>query len=388
MLDLSATGVAVARILAGHGVEVYGAEVRDDTIGNFSKYIKRPSFGYKIELNDKFLDDLIDFSRKFTKKPILIPSDDLYIEYIDKYFDILKDYFEMQSSLSPDISFKFLNKKDFYILCEEYHVPYPKTLFLSGDESLDEITKILRFPIILKPNLIHKWKKYLCGKKVILIETLEELKDIFSNQKSIIEDSMLQEVVPGQEDQLYLFKGYFGKDGKLKTSFTGRKIRQYPPNFGSASLAESMQNEDVERISVKFLEELKFHGLCGSEFKYDDRDGEYKMIEINIRPQLWEDLTRIAEKEIVWAAYCDLAGLNLPEQTPQKNGVKWVYLTRDIFSALWHVKEQNISIVSWIRSYKGTKADALIDFNDLRMLLRLPIYTFSQIIKYKIKPGM
>ena len=34
VLDLSATGVAVARMLASHGVDVYGAEARVDSIGN------------------------------------------------------------------------------------------------------------------------------------------------------------------------------------------------------------------------------------------------------------------------------------------------------------------------------------------------------------------
>jgi len=170
------------------------------------------------------------------------------------------------------------------------------------------------------------------------------------------------------------------------SAFTGRKIRQYPPNFGSACLAESMPNEEVERISVEFLEAVKFHGLCGSEFKYDKRDRMYKMIEINIRPQLWEDLTRIAEKEIVWTSYCDMAGLTVSNDREQKHGVKWVYLTRDIFSALWQVRKNNMSIKKWINSYRGVKADAIIDFSDLKMLLYLPVYTLVQVFKYKIKP--
>jgi predicted ATP-grasp superfamily ATP-dependent carboligase len=386
VLDLSATGVAVARMLAGHRVEVYGAEAREDTIGNYSRHIKEPSFGFKFEPNDKFLEDLIQFSRMFDTRPVLIPADDLYIEFIGEHFEVLKDYYVIQGSLSPDISPQFLNKKDFYKLCDKFNVSYPKTIYSTGSESIKDITDQLRFPIILKPNLIHKWKKYLKGQKIMFIESGEKLKDVLNNHKAILENSMLQEVIPGPENEIYLFKGYFNREGKLKSSFTGRKIRQYPPNFGSASLAESMPNEEVERISVEFLEAVKFHGLCGSEFKYDERDNEYKMIEINIRPQLWEDLTRIAEKEIMWTAYCDLAGLSIPEQHDQKNGVKWVYVTRDIFSALWQIKNSGLSLFDWIKSYKGTKGDALVDFCDLRMLIHLPFYTLSQVYKYKVKP--
>ena len=386
VLDLSATGVAVARILAAHGVTVYGAEARVDSIGNYSKYIREPSFGYHIELNDDLLDRLIEFSRLCDTLPVLIPADDLYIEFIGNHYDVLSNYYLMQSSLSPDISPQYLNKKDFYHLCEEYGVPYPKTIFAEGSENIQEVLEKLRFPIILKPNLIHKWKKYLKGKKVMLVETKKELEDIFLNHKEILKDSMLQEVIPGAEDQLYLYKGYFSKDGKVLSSFTGRKIRQYPPDFGSASLAESLPNKDVEKFSIDFLEAAKFHGLCGSEFKYDERDNEYKMIEINIRPQLWEDLTRIADKQLVWTAYCDLAGIEMPEDRPQRNGVKWVYSTRDLFSALHQVRSGNVSFKEWIISYRGTRADALIDFSDFRMLLQLPVYTLIQVYKYKIKP--
>jgi predicted ATP-grasp superfamily ATP-dependent carboligase len=388
VLDLSATGVAVARMLVKHGVEVYGAEAREDTIGNFSRHVKRPSFGYNITLDDQFLEKLLQFGRSFDPKPVLIPADDLYIEFIAEHYELLKDHFEMQNSLHPDISPGFLNKREFYQLCDKHDMPYPKTIFLTGQETIEEVTDSMRFPMILKPDLIHKWKKYLRGKKVMLIETQEMLEELFENHQAIMRDSMLQEVIPGQEDQLYLFKGYFGRDGKLITSFTGRKIRQYPPNFGSASLAESLPNEDVERMSVEFLEAVKFHGLCGSEFKFDARDNVYKMIEINIRPQLWEDLTRIADVEIAWYLYCDLAGLPIPERSTQKNGVKWVYLTRDVFSALWHIRNGNTSMFKWFKSYAQTKADALIDFKDLSMLLRLPMYTLSQIIKYKVKPWL
>lgn len=387
ILDLSATGVAVGRILARHGVKVYGADIQDIAIGKFSKYIKRPPFGYKVELNSIFLDELIQFSKKNASKPVLIPSSDSFIEFVGKHFNVLKEHFLMQSSLSPQVSFKFLNKREFYKICDKYDVAYPKTLLLTGEESANDIMKVLRFPIILKPYLIHKWKRYLSGNKVILIKHINELRIILSKEKVLLKDSMLQEVIPGPEENIYLFKGYFDKYGKFLASFTGRKIRQYPPNFGSGSFAESVFNEEVERLSVEFLRKLNFQGICGTEFKYDSRDSIYKMIEINIRPQLWEDLTRVSEREVLWTAYCDLAGLELPKQNDQKNQVRWIYFIRDIFSGLWHVKNSNACFKDWIKSYSsGIKTDALIDFKDWGLIMSLPFYSFSQVYNYKVKP--
>jgi D-aspartate ligase len=386
VLGLDATGLAVGRILAVRGVAVYGVEFREDTIANYSRYIKRPNFGSKVDLSGAFLEQLVGFAKSYDKKPVLIPADDVFIEFVSDHFEILEKSFSIQVSQSPAVCPYFLNKKKFYLLCEEYGVACPVTLFLGGGEKVEDIVDTLKFPLILKPNLIHKWKEYLGGRKVVVINTPAELRNIFMRHSSIIADSMLQEIIPGGEDNLYLFKGYSGRDGKVKATFTGRKIRQYPPNFGTGSLAESVCNKTVEMISVKFLEAMKFQGLCGSEFKYDERDGLYKMIEINIRPQTWEDLTRIADRDILWTAYCDLAGLEVPEPVSQKEGVKWVYLTRDVFSAFWHMRHENMKVGDWVRSYKGIKTDALIDFKDMRLLARLPGYTFSQINKYRIKP--
>lgn len=386
ILDLSATGIAVARILGNHGVDVYGADLGKISIGRFSKYVKKPAFGYKIEIDSHFLDMLTYFAKNFNNKPVLLPCSDIFIEFVSKYYGILKDFFSIQESLAPSISTKFLDKREFYKMCEEYNIPYPKTIRLSGYETVSEIVKKLKFPMILKPYLIHKWKKYLKGKKVILIQYVDELEYILKKEKKLLQDSLLQEVIPSSEKNIYIFKGYFGKDGELRASFTGRKIRQYPPNFGSFSLAESIENEEVKQMSINFLRKARFKGLCGTEFKYDQRDGSYKIIEINIRPQLWEDLTRLAEAEVLWAAYCDLAGVNLASQNKQKNNIKFAYLLRDLYSALCQIKNGDLRFIEWLKSYSNLKGDALIDLKDLKLLIGIPIYIISQFYLYKIKP--
>ncbi len=383
VLDLSATGLAVGRILCQHGVEVYGLDFSNFAIGQFSKYIKKP-FKNLILKKENFCTLLIDFSKKFETKPVLIPCSDRFIELVSENFDTLKQYYIIQDSLSPSIAPIYLNKREFYKLCERFDVNFPKTMYITGEETIDEIVKNLRFPIILKPYLIHKWKKYLKGQEVILIDNIKKLNEIFSREKVLLKDSMLQEVIPGPESNIYLFKGYFDKDGKNRAYFTGRKIRQYPPNFGSASIAESIINEEVNKLSIEFLEKVGMKGLCGTEYKYDPRDKIYKMIEVNIRPQLWEDLTRIAERDVLWIAYCDLAGFETPLQEEQKNYVRWVYLARDIYSAYYFMKRGETSFTEILKSYKNLRADAIIDLKDPKTIIGAPIYIFSQLYFYKI----
>jgi len=389
VLDLSPTGIAVARILHCHGVDVYGVDVSERAIGKFSRYIKKPSFGFETDLNKKFVDNLIYFSKRFSKKVVLIPCSDVFIEFVSSHFDILNEYFYIQDSLNPDISEKFLNKRKFYSLCEELNIPYPKTLYLKGYEKSDYILQRLRLPMILKPNLIHKWKKHLKGKKVVEIKNKDELNDILKKERELLKDSMLQEIIPGPEENIYVCKCYFDKSGKLLASFTGKKIRQYPPIFGSGSYMVSCEAKEVEEISISFLTKAGFKGICGTEFKYDPRDGIFKMLEVNIRPQLWEDLTRVAGREVVWVAYCDLAGLEIPELNSQRNGAVWCFLFRDIISGIWHVSKGNGKFWKWLCSYmKKIDTDALIDFRDFPLLVRLLGYILKEIYLFKIRPNL
>ncbi len=382
ILSLSATGVAVARAFASHNVRVYGTD-HQFAAGIFSKFINRPFFGYKVRLDENLLENMIAFSKKQSLKPVLFPSDDRFIEFVSNNYDELNNHFIMQKSLAPDVSKTFLNKNKFYELCDKHNVMYPKSFFLNGDETVEDVMEHVSFPMILKPYLIHKWKKRLHGNKVILIKNAHELKDVLSKWRNDLQHMMIQEVIGGKESDIWIFKGYFDENGRVLCSFTGRKLRQYPPVFGSASLAESVSNSELNKTSVDFLTSLRFHGLCGAEFKFDRSDGAYKMIEVNIRPQLWDDLMRIAGKEIIWTAYCDMIG-DKASESEQKYDIKWIYLTRDILSAFWHIRKNNLSFPEYIKSYKGLRTEAFFDIRDIKTFFGVPVDSLCQFYKYYI----
>jgi len=386
VLGLSATGLAVARILGSHGVKVYGTDTSSFQVARFSKYIRKPPFGFKVEMNSNFVKELISFAQKFRLKPVLIPTTDEFIEFVSQNFYILSDYYVIQESLSPEICPRFLSKLEFYKLCKEYGVPHPKTCFLTGKEDVETLIKMLRFPIIIKPHFIHKWRKFLKGRKVILINNKDELKEIFNKGRELLHDSIVQEVVPGPDSNIYIFKGYFDRNSSPQACFVARKIRQFPPYFGSFSLAETIENEEVKKLSIQFLRKVRFKGLCGTEFKYDPRDKTYKIIEINIRPQLWEGITQVSECEVLWVAYNDLIGNKIEQNQKQINGIKFSYLSRDFLSAIIMLKDGKLSLKEWLTSYSKIKGDAIISFKDPLPAIGSVISSLWELYTYRIKP--
>lgn len=382
VLGLSATGLAVGRIFAARGIDVFGSDREEGRIGRYSKYIHRPPFGYLAQ-NHSLIDDLIRFSESLGEKPVLFPADDDFIEFVAQHAEVLKKYYLFQSSYDKVETDKYLNKKNFYQLCEQYDVAVPRSLYLLGNEDDTYIFDQIRFPFIIKPDLIHHWKKRLHGKKVVLINSINEFNRIVSQYDGILAQSTVQEVVPGIESNIYLFKGYFSeKNGDCIADFTGQKIRQVPFDFGSGSFVKATENEEVRSISIAFLQSCGFRGVCGSEFKYDQRDKKYKMIEVNIRAQLWEDITRVAFRDVLWYAYAELIGLPIEKLPAQNNNATWSYFLRDIATPLHYMKNTGNSFMGWLSTYRNLSTDAILDIHDPLLTLAAPLQTATQVINY------
>ena len=120
---------------------------------------------------------------------------------------------------------------------------------------------------------------------------------------------MLQEVIRGPEANIFVAGLYTDAKGDCLSIFTARKTRQYPPMYGSGSYMEACWSQEIADLSIDLIRRLDYKGICGSEFKWDERDERWKLIEVNTRPTLWFSLTRAAGVDVIWDAYCDLVGL-------------------------------------------------------------------------------
>jgi len=380
------SALSISRALNKYGIPVYCSDP-GFIVDRFSNRVYKPSFGWRAEYNAALLDKLIKFSQECFDKPILMPSTDVAIEFIMNYYNKLIPYFKVAKIYLPEVGSLFLYKNNFYNICARLGIEYPATYMIKNEDDLYNALYNLRYPVIIKPNAIHKWKKYLKGNKVIKIDNLEQFRELKFLNRDLLRDSMIQEVIPGPESNIYLFKGCIDNSGELIDFFTGRKLRQFPPHFGSASLAETKLIPEIVDICKYLFSKIKIQGLVGAEFKYDWRDKKYKMIEINIRVQLWEDLMRVSGKEIIWNHYCDLIGKKNYIVKPQIDEIKWIHFNRDIFSALYYLMNKDLNINDLIRSYKKIRVDALMQLSDPLTIIGSIIYSINQIINYKLKPG-
>jgi predicted ATP-grasp superfamily ATP-dependent carboligase len=101
----------------------------------------------------------------------------------------------------------------------------------------------------------------------------------------------------------------------------------------------------------KLFSSIVYRGIFSTEFKYDQRDTLYKVIEVNVRPWWYIEFAKSCGINFCKLAYQDALNQNITEQKHYKVGKKLVYLYYDLLSYLELHRLGKITTWSWIKSF-------------------------------------
>jgi predicted ATP-grasp superfamily ATP-dependent carboligase len=163
----------------------------------------------------------------------------------------------------------------------------------------------LPFPVLVKPQHPDAFKRQF-GKQAFRCETKDELERAYADAEPF--GPMVQELIPGDDDELYSLGSYLRADGEPLGLFSGRKLKQVPPVIGTCRVGEAVWVQDVVDAGLRLLRALGFHGISQVEFKRDPRDGRYKLMEVNPRLWQWHGLAAACGVDLPVIAYRDLMG--------------------------------------------------------------------------------
>ena len=333
VMGLSPTGLYAVRELGRAGIAVTGV-ASGWQAGNASRYLNDC---LNAAAGDARLTALLERFPAQGAKPVLIPTSDEDIAFIAAHKNTLTPRFAIQKSYLDGTAGTMLSKERFYARCDELGIAYPRFWKCSPADLLtlkDEV----RYPCLIKPSKVHEAKALMAGKKGWVAKDAAAFEKLARDIPLGAGLLLLQEIVPGPESEITLYAAYFDQQGQPRQTFTGRKLRQYPPGFGSASLVCSQQEPETQAIAERLLKAVGYRGIAAAEFKRDQRDGQLKIIEVNARPSLWFSLSTAAGKTLTLAAYHDLSGSGeTPPDLPQENGVRWRFAFKDMYSA-WFYK--------------------------------------------------
>ena len=174
---------------------------------------------------------------------------------------------------------------------------------------------------------------------------------------------LAQEIVGAGIDSFYSLCSYIGRDGQAKGTFVGRKLEQYPPDFGTACLVDSRYVQEIVERGVDILKDFGYHGISEVEFIYDERSREYKLLDINTRVWKWIGLPISAGIDLPWLAYADAVFGNVEAAKRQRDGLRWVYL-KDYIALRRQtpgVQETTLTRQEWLDLMAGAENSQIVD---------------------------
>jgi predicted ATP-grasp superfamily ATP-dependent carboligase len=190
---------------------------------------------------------------------------------------------------------------------------------------------------------------------------------------------MIQDLIPGGPENLYSFCPFF-KDGQTFARVIARRTRQHPMDFGHAStFVETVDIPELEEMGTKLLEAVEYRGICEVEFKYDRRDGTYKLLEVNTRAWGWHKIGLGAGVNFSYLMYKDLIGEEVPVIHDVKP-TKWLRMATDLPTVYKEIIKGRLSFREYISSLRGKKEYAIFSWRD-----PLPFFIEFVISPYLLK---
>ncbi len=302
VLGSSPTALAVLRELAASGFRHLYLADEGRGCAVTSRYKRR---FFHLRHADSLADVVQRLKRQHGGKPWLIPTSDYGIEHVQRMLDSAPGTAPARAfdAYPTGLAKRFLDKRAFSQLVTEYaDFPQPQTVdgaLLTGEKPP------LPLPFFCKPRRIDKHRGQLPGKKGIIIQSQADWRAWRTRFGTMAADWLCQEIIAGAEDNIVLYAGALDPKGRLLGQFTARKLRQYPPGFGSASLVASESLPEVAQRATAFLQKTGFAGVCCGEFKWCPRRQDWVAIEFNPRPSLWYAAATASGNPLVTLALAD-----------------------------------------------------------------------------------
>ena len=377
-------GHAIARSLGRLGVPVYGVHADQRSPAARSRYW-RENFFWNIAkvAPEQTVEWLLQLGQKIGSRPILIPTDDDSCLFVADHAETLKEAFlfpNQPAGLTRSLS----SKKQMYYLCKQFGIPAAETSFPQNREDVIEFSKNASFPVMLK-GIDTLALRRRTGVKMVVVENVETLLKRYEEMETPEDPNlMLQEYLPGTH-RVWMFDGYFNEESECLFGLTANMMRQYPAYTGVTSLGVCYFNDTVVRQTRKFMAAIGYRGPLDIGYKYDERVGQYKTIDVNPRIGMtFRLLVDSAGMDVARALYLDLTGQPVSAGEPRE-GRKWVVENFDLVSSPRYCRDAKLGIRGWMRSYRGVEEASWFARDDLKPFFSMGLFSLQWAFERKFK---
>jgi D-aspartate ligase len=356
-----ANGLGIIRDLTREGVPVLALDADPKALGMYSRLAAGMLCPDPKKDEEAFVTFLEELGRRLPQRAVVFPTHDEYIWPLSRHADRLASWYIVPFS-RWDVMAHLHDKRAQMEAAWRCGVDTPRTVFLEEGDDLEAAAAAVPYPALLKPVESLAFKSAYFHRALVDVPTPADLQRIYP-KVAHLGVLMLQERVPGGDDELFTVGSYLDTDSRPLAVFTGHKVRQHPHGSGSCLMGVSRWDQELADASIRLLQELRYWGVSQVEFKRDARDGRYCLMEINARHWKWHSLAAACGVDLSYAAYRDAIGE--PFQAPRQiDGRKWVAAARDVPLALTEIVRGQLDAGEWLRSFRGLRLDAVLTPRD------------------------
>jgi D-aspartate ligase len=357
--------MGIVRSLGRLGLAVH--VVHDDRWAppDFSRYLAG-KFTSSLDdaAGDGLLDDLLDVGRKLGHRSVLIPVDDVTALFVDDHAKTLGAWFilpDRPAGLAQSLS----SKQELGLLCRQLGVPAPEMAVPQSRGDVTAFAKQAQFPVVVKAIDPMLLRQRVGTRSVVIVEGPDALLEAYDAMEvGGNPNFLLQEYIPGGPDSIWMFNGYFDNRSECLFGFTGTKLRQYPPYTGPACLAVCRRNPPLEQATKDLLKTIGYRGIVDLGYRYDARDGRYKLLDVNPRiGATFRLFTATNGMDVARALYLDLTGQPVP-RSAARDGRKWIVEHHDLLASRQYHRDGQLSFKDWARSLRGVREAAWFAWDD------------------------
>lgn len=360
LLDVNLQALKVIRSLGRKGIPVIGVVPKKGRWEQSSRYCDIRVCEHARDNNAQLRDYLIHLAKEFDTKPVLIPMQDDNVLFVCRFKDELQQYYHFLVA-DPETMEKLVSKSGLRELADQCNIQQPATYSPRTISELENLVGHVNYPALIKPIFSRTWQtkeaRSIVSGKVVVANNEKQLLDSYKSLATFNDGLVIQEVIPGPDNRLIYYIGYFDKDSNPLASFVGVKERVTPVHFGSASFVVSHYDARLIELCTQFMKRIGYKGHVGIEFKYDERDDTYKLIEVNARFGLWDGLPTLCGIDFPNINYQYLLGLPITAETSFDDGVKWISFERDWAAFRKYHKEKSINFWEWLKSISSGRRD-------------------------------
>lgn len=345
VLGGGAAGLAVVRSLGRAGVPVVTVLTDDRDFAARSRYATSLRAPDPADAARAFADLLARQPRG-----VLVPATDASLEAVTEHRDALAAR-HVVACPPADVAELFLDKLRTSEVAERAGVAAPRTADPATADELDAVAGELTYPCLVKPRESFRYSRAF-GVKMHRVDDAAQLRTAWRRAADHGIGTVVQELIPGPEVGGVNYNVYV-VDGEPVVEMTSHKVRLAPRDFGFPTVVRSAPLPEIVGPGRRIVAAMGIEGFANVEFKRDSRDGSFKLMEVNGRPNMSGALAVRCGVDFPLLAYRHLVHGVVPTAQPWQHHVYWVDEVADARSAVRRWRGGELSLRDALTPYVG-----------------------------------